>query len=478
MSIKKKTIQGIFWSAIQNWGSQAGSFIIFITLARLLTPSDFGLVALANMFIFFFELVLAFGFIQKLIQKDDINDIEINTVFWTQICLGFFFTFSIFITADYVANGFGQPLLTHILQSLSFLFIIRAFSETQRGLLVRSFRFKAIAIRSLFGIIMSGIVGILMAVNNYGVWSLVGQQLTYEITGVLVLWKASDWRPKLQFSVADLRSFSSFGINILGYKLTQFFNQRTDSLLVGYFLGEVSLGYYAIAHRILEVMTQLLIGTLNQVALPLFARLQNDYQHFLDTYYTATQWTCLITFPMFFSVIIVSPELIITVFGEKWLNVVPIMQIISLVGIIRGITFFQRSAFVALGKPNLQFKLGLINSILNLIFCLIAIPWGIGAIALAYVLSDYVAFPLGQWMLSKLISLSWKHYLTNFLAPISCTSVMIVIMILSKNFLIVNLEPYLTLIIISLIGATTYILTLIIIFPLVFSQIWSVIKLN
>ncbi|WP_017296389.1 lipopolysaccharide biosynthesis protein [Geminocystis herdmanii] len=478
MSIRKKIVEGLFWSSIQNWGSQAGSFIIFITLARLLTPSALGLVALANLFIKFFQLVLAFGFIQKLIQKEDINDLEINTVFWTQICVGFFLTFSIFVTADYIANGFQQPLLTPILQTLSFLFIIRAFSETQRGLLVRAFRFKAIAIRSLFSIIMSGIVGILMAVNNYGVWSLVGQQLTYEITGVLVLWKASDWRPKLQFSVTDLRSFFSFGINILGYQLTQFFNQRTDSLLVGYFLGEVSLGYYTIAHRILEVMSQLLIGTLNQIALPLFSRLQNDDLRFFDVYYTATQWTCLITFPMFLSVIIVSPELIVTVFGEKWLNVVPILEIISLAGIIRGITFFQRSAFVALGKPNLQFKLALINSILNLIFCLIAIPWGISTIALAYVLSDYVAFPLGQWMLSKLISLSWKHYLSNFLAPISCTFGMILVMILSKNLLTINLEPYLRLIIISLIGGVTYIFSLIILFPVIFQQIWSLIKLN
>jgi len=325
---------------------------------------------------------------------------------------------------------------------------------------------------------MSGIVGILMAFNNYGVWSLVGQQLTYEITGILVLWKASDWRPKLQFSVTDLRSFSSFGIKLLGYQLTQFFNQRTDSLLVGYFLGEVSLGYYTIAHRILEVMSQLLIGTLNQVALPLFSCLQKDDERFLDAYYTVTQWTCLITFPMFLSVIIVSPELIVTVFGEKWLNVVPIMQIISLVGIIRGVTVFQRSAFVALGKPNLQFRLGFINSILNLIFCLIAIPWGISAIALAYVISDYVAFPLGQWMLSQLISLSWKHYLSNFLAPITCTLVMILVMILSKNFLRVNIEPYVELIIISLIGGVTYILALIILFPVIFKQIWSLIKMD
>lgn len=476
MQIKQKTIESIFWSGIQNWGSQAGSFIIFLILARLLTPSAFGLVALANLFINFFQLFLSLGFTQKLIQKKKINNLEINTIFWTQIILGCFFTISVFITADYVANTFSQPLLTPIFKSLSFLFIISAFSETQRGLLVRKFAFKSLAIRSLLSIIIAGIIGIIMAFNNYGVWSLVGQQLTYEITGVLVLWSASDWRPKLQFSKIYLRSFLSFGISILGYKLTQFLNQRTDVFLVGYFLGEITLGYYAIAHRILEVMTQLLIGTLNQVALPLFARLQNDTKSFLETFYRATQWTCLITFPVFFSVIILSSELILTLFGEKWINVVSILQILSLVGIIRGVTFFQRSAFVALGKPHLQFKLGLINSILNLIFCLIAIPWGVKAIAIAYVMSDYVVFPIGQWMLNKLISLSWKQYLLNFLPSITCTLIMIVVMISSQNLLIINVEPPLKLITYSIIGGLTYTLTLMIIFPNLFKQIWSVIK--
>ncbi|WP_373479346.1 lipopolysaccharide biosynthesis protein [Geminocystis sp.] len=476
MNLQQKTIRGMFWSGINNWGSQAVSFIIFLILARLLTPSAFGLVALANIFINLLELFLCQGFSQALIQKEKINDLEINTVFWTQILLGFLLTISTFCLSNFIAYRFNQPSLTPVLKCFSFLFIISSFSEIQRGLLVRNFAFKAIAIRNLLGVFFAGIIGIIMAFNNFGVWSLVGQQLTYEIIRVVVLWNTSDWRPKLQFSVTNLQNFMGFGISILGYKLTLFFNQRTDSLLVGYFLGEITLGYYAIAHRILQVMTQLLIGTLSQVSLPLFARLQNDSQRFLETFYRTTQWTCLIAFPVFFATIILSKELIITVFGEKWINVVPIMQILSLIGIIRSISLFQRSAFVALGKPNLQFKLELFNGILNLIFCLISIRFGIKAIAMAYVLSDYVVFPIGQWVLSKLISLSWKTYLSNFLAPITCTLVMILVMILSKKFLIINIEPSLTLIISSIIGFITYTLTLMIIFPLLFKQIYTLIK--
>lgn len=265
MNIKKKTIQGIFWSGLQNWGSQAGSFIIFLILARLLTPEAFGLVALANVLINFMQIFLNQGFAQVLIQKQDLESQDINTVFWTQVFTGCLLTTITFFSAILISKVFHQPSLIPILQILSLVFIVNAFSQTQASLLRRDFKFKVLATRSLLGIIIAGIVGVVMALLGYGVWSLVSQQLTYELMGVIVLWTASNWRPKWQFSWITLTEIFSFSINVLGYKMVEFFNQKTDNLLVGYFLGEVALGYYAISHRILEVMTQLLIGTLNQV---------------------------------------------------------------------------------------------------------------------------------------------------------------------------------------------------------------------
>jgi PST family polysaccharide transporter len=257
----------------------------------------------------------------------------------------------------------------------------------------------------------------------------------------------------------------------------EFFNQKTDNLLVGYFLGEVALGYYAISHRILEVMTQLLIGTLNQVALPTFSRLQKDSQGFIAAYYRITQFTSLIAFPVFFAVIILSPELVISLFGQKWTNAIPILQIISLVGILRAITVFQRSAFVSLGQPLLQFKLGLLNATLNVIACLIAVQWGILAVATAYVLSDYLVFPLGQWLLSKLISLSWKTYLAQFIAPITSTVIMGLTILITQQLLTPWLEPQARLIICSLLGIIIYTATLRFAFPQLFSQIFNTLNL-
>jgi len=473
MNIKKKTIQGIFWSGLQNWGSQAGSFIIFLILARLLTPEAFGLVALANVLINFMQIFLNQGFAQVLIQKQDLESQDINTVFWTQVFTGCLLTTITFFSAILISKVFHQPSLIPILQILSLVFIVNAFSQTQASLLRRDFKFKVLATRSLLGIIIAGIVGVVMALLGYGVWSLVSQQLTYELMGVIVLWTASNWRPKWQFSWITLTEIFSFSINVLGYKMMEFFNQKTDNLLVGYFLGEVALGYYAISHRILEVMTQLLIGTLNQVALPTFSRLQKDSQGFIAAYYRITQFTSLIAFPVFFAVIILSPELLVSLFGQKWTNAIPILQIIPLVGILHAITFSQRSAFVALGKPILQFKLGLLNAVLNIIACLIALQWGILAVATAYVLSDYLVFPLGQWLLSQLIPLTWKTYLSQFIAPITCTAIMIFTLLGTQRIFLSHSYPLLNLVIASLLGTIAYILSFFLLFPQLFQQIWE-----
>jgi PST family polysaccharide transporter len=471
MSIKQNTIKGIFWSAIQNWGSQAGSFIIFLILARLLSPEAFGLAALANVFINFMQIFINQGFAQALIQKQELEDKDINTAFWTQVFFSLLLAIIAFSFANVISISFNQSSLTQIIQILSSLFIISAFSQTQTTLLIRKFQFKTLAVRSLLGIFAAGIVGICMALSGYGVWSLVGQQITYESVGMVVLWTANKWRPKFYFSWQCLSELYSFSVNILGYRLVEFFSQRTDNLLIGYFLGEVALGYYAIAHRILEVLIQLLIGTLNQVALPTLSRLQKDYKQFIEAFYQLNKFTSLISFPVFLAIIILSPELLVTLFGEKWSNSIPILQILPFVGIIRTVSFFQRSAFVAMGKPGLQFQLGLINAILNILACLIAVRWGILAVASAYVISNYLVFPLGQWHLSQLISISWSTYLSQFIAPVTCTVIMIIAMLFTQKILTDYHYPFLSLVICSITGTSVFSLTLIAIFPQLFKQI-------
>ncbi|NJN87778.1 MAG: oligosaccharide flippase family protein, partial [Leptolyngbyaceae cyanobacterium SL_7_1] len=205
MSIKQKAIKGVAWSAIQNWGSQVGSLLVFFLLARLLTPEAFGLVALANVFLLFMQLLLEQGFSQAIIQREDLEPEHLNTAFWLTLVSGTLLAGIGIFSASWIAELFGQAALTPIIRWVSPLLIIIALARVQQASLERKFNYKAIAARKILATFMGGAVGVLMAFLGFGVWSLVAQQFVFESVGAITLWVCSDWRPGLTVSMRHFR---------------------------------------------------------------------------------------------------------------------------------------------------------------------------------------------------------------------------------------------------------------------------------
>lgn len=458
MSIREKAIQGVLWSALQNWGSQVGSLLVFFLLARLLTPEAFGLVAMANIFLAFMQIFLQQGFAQSLIQRQDLGPDHIDTAFWTNLAIGACLTGFGLIAAGWVAAQFQQPQLVPILQVLSLLFLITACGNVQQALLERAFNFRATATRALAATLVGGVAGIGLALTGFGVWSLVGQQVIQELIGTLVLWQASDWRPRFKVSLPHFWQLFHFGMPILGFNFLNFLNSRADDLLIGYFLGAAPLGYYSIAYRILGVMQQLLVQTSQQIALPTFSRLQSDLEQFRQAFYTATQLTSLIAFPAFLGVLALAPELVVMLFGEQWIPSIPVLQVLSLAGIFQSISFFKSSVFMAMGKPSWSLWLSLLTVVLNLIGFSIAVRWGIVAVAAAFVIRGYLVFPIGQWAVSRLIHVPVLTYIKQFTAPLVSAIMMTGFVVFIKNWLLGITSAYILVVSISaLLGALLYI---------------------
>lgn len=458
MSIGKKAAKGIFWSVIEGWGSQAISLVIFFLLARLLSPEAFGLLAMANVFWAFMTVFLDQGFAQALIQCRKLEPEHLDTAFWTNLVIGIVLAGVSIVSAGFVADGFGQPQLAPILQCFSTLFVITALSNVQKALLEREFAFKAIAMRGLLGLLSGGIVGITMALSGYGVWSLVGQRLTQEVVGSLVLWWASHWRPRFKFSKPHFNQLFSFGISLLALNFIGFFNKRGNDLLIGYYLGPVPLGYYAIAHRVLETLMQLLVKTTSQVALPTFSRLQEDLPQFRKVFYTATQLTSLVAFPVFLGLAVLAPEVIALLFGDKWQASVPIIQILTLAGIVQSVSFFKGHILMAMGKPSWRLWQSLLSVTLNIIGFIVAFKWGLAAVAIAYVIRRYMVFPIGQWAIHLLIHFSWVTYLKQFITPVVGALIMAITMFVVRGVMVNWLNSaVLTIVVCALLGAMVYI---------------------
>ena len=461
MSLRQKAAKGIFWSVIQKWGRAAISIVTFVVLSRLLSPEAFGLVALATVFTVFIELFLDQGFGAAIVQRDEIEPEHLDTAFWINILTGLVLTGGVIAFSEVIAALFEEPRLASVLRWLSISFILSALSSTQISILQRKLAFKNLAARSLAATAVGGVVGISMAFAGFGVWSLVGQDLATNAAGIVILWSASDWRPGLKVSKKHYKDLFSFGVSIVGNHALTVTIRRSDDLLIGYFLGPTLLGFYTIGYQLLLVIIRLVTEVTNSVAFPAFSRIQNEPERMRRAFYNVTQYTSLFAFPVFIGLAVLAPELVPVVFGEKWAPSIPVMQVLSLIGILQSVLFFNGSVIKASGKPSWQLGIMLLNAVCSVIGFLLAVKWGIVAVAASFVIVGYLLAPISYLAVRRLIQIDFRTYLWQFVPSLSA-SLMMVVVIMGLKYLFrdQSLNVYLELSIYLLSGVLTYMLVI------------------
>ncbi len=460
MSLQKKTINGIIWSFIQRWFGQLISTAVFLLLARLLGPETFGLTAMASVFMAFMSTFLDQGFAQAIIQREELEPEHLDTAFWISVGVGAVLTVIAISVAEPVATLFGEAELEPIIRWISLNILLVSLQSVQTALLSRKFAFKALAVRSLTATFMSGVVSVIMAFQGFGVWSLVAQQLVNQFVLCLMLWTSSDWRPGLKVSSKHFKELFSFGINVMGLNAVSFFNRRSDDFLIGYFLGPVALGYYTVAYRLLLIMINLLTSATTQVALPAFSRLSQEPDRLRRAFYTATQFTSVLAFPAFLGMAVLAPELIKSLFGDQWLSSIPVMQVLSLVGVLHSVTYFNGTIMKAMGKPSWNLLINSINAVINTVSFLLVVQFGILAVASVFVVNGYLLCPIAIGAVYKLIRINIRTYFQQYLTPLIGSLAMIASIIGTKYFLsnLIGTLPLLA--ISSFIGCIVYILAI------------------
>ena len=461
MSLRQKAAKGIFWSVIQKWGRAAISIVTFVVLSRLLAPEAFGLVALATVFTVFIELFLDQGFGAAIVQRAEIEPEHLDTAFWINILTGLILTGSLIAASGLVATLFEEPRLASVLRWLSISFILSALSSTQISILQRKLAFKNLAARSLAATAVGGVVGIGMAFAGFGVWSLIAQDLATNLAGIVILWSSSDWRPGFKVSIKHYKDLFSFGVSIVGNHALTVLIRRSDDLLIGYFLGPTLLGFYTIGYQLLLVIIRLVTEVTNSVAFPAFSRIQNEPERMRRAFYNVTQYTSLFAFPVFVGLAVLAPELVPAVFGEKWSPSIPVMQVLSLIGILQSVLFFNGSIIKASGKPSWQLGIMLLNAICSVIGFLLAVKWGIVAVAASFVIVGYLLAPISYIAVRRLIQIDFRTYLWQFMPPLSASLVMVVVIIgLKYIFRDQSLNMYLELSIYLMSGVLAYTLVI------------------
>lgn len=464
---------GVVWSVVRTLASRGMNTVVFIVLARMLDPAAFGLVALASVFVALMQVFVDQGFSQSLIQRPELDGAHLDSAFWASLAIGAALTGVGIATAGVVSDALGQPDLAPVLRVLSFGLLISALSSTPEAVLTRELAFGRLALRKLVATAAGGIAGVAAAVGGMGVWSLVLQIIVQGAVGAVVLWVATPWRPRLRFSRRHFRELFGFGSNVVLVTLLNFLNRRADDLLIGAVLGARALGIYSIAYKLLLLVTDVMTRAIDAVAFPVFSRVQLDPERMKRGYLMATRVSTAVAAPVFLAMAALAPEIVPLAFGDKWHAAVPVMQVLSFIGVLHASLFFNSTVLLAAGQARRVVVLTAVNAVSNVVAFAAAVHWGIVAVAAAYVIRGYLLSPLPIMMVRRVVAIRWSVLLWQVAPPFVCAVLMGAIQVMVRMALGSNVPDAATLAILVIVGATAYPVAMALLAPRFAVEIWA-----
>jgi O-antigen/teichoic acid export membrane protein len=422
-SIRQHAISGMIWGSVGQFGNQVFNFILSIILARLLAPEEFGLLALITFFLSISDVFINSGLGTALIRTKGLKSIDFSTVFYYNISISLFFYALVFLCAPYIAAFYNNPLLVNITRWIALTLIFNSFSLVQNAIASKELNFKRIKLIELIALAVSIPISIFLAYKGFGVYSLVGLNISQSATKAILYWSTSKWKPTFEFSILSFKKLFSFGSKILITNIYSTFIGNIESVLIGKMFSPASLGFYFRAFSTKELPLKIFSSAIALPVYSLLAKYNDDNHEFKRIHLKFYKIISFIFFPMSFGMIALAKPLVIVLYTAKWLPSVPMIQIMSITIICFLIGYLQDQTIIAAGGANRYLKLSLINKTLRIL----TIPFGlffglfpfiisltiVSIINLIY--SNHVGGKYVNMNNYKYLLLSKKHILTSVL---------------------------------------------------------------
>ncbi len=380
MSFRKQARSGMVWTFAQQFGNQLVGFGVSLVLARILLPEEFGLIGMIAIFISVGQTLVQSGLTQSLIRTTDITNADYSTVFYYNLFAGIFIYAVVYMGAPYIAGFYDQPILTNLTRLYCLVFIINGFSAVQQARFTRDMNFKIQTMISLPATLIGGAVGILLAVLDYGVWSLVWSQLAVAGISSFSFWMYSSWRPGLIFSRKLFMKHFGFGFKITASSLLDTIFNNAYLIIIGKFFAPAQVGYFTRAETMKQLPIKNLSSALNKVTYPLFSKIQDDDLKLRDIYSRLMKIVLFLIAPTMVLLGVIAEPLFRFLFTEKWLPAVPYFQILCIVGILYPINAYNLNVLKVKGRSDLFLKLEIIKKIIITLVIIATIPYGIYAL--------------------------------------------------------------------------------------------------
>lgn len=425
-SLKQKTVKGVGWSFADSIANQGITFLVSLILARLITPEEYGLIGIITIFIAVFNSIVDSGFSNALIRKNDIKEIDYSTVFITNMVLSVVLFVLFFFLAEPIAGFFSQPLLKPLTQVMGSIVIINAFAIVQRTILTKSIDFKTQTKASVISSVASGVIGIGMAFMGYGVWSLVGQQLSRAFLYTACLWLYNHWLPRMRFSWNSFRELFGFGWKLMVSALIDTVWKEIFQVVIGKCYSAATLGQYTRSNQFGSVFSSNLTTVIQRVSYPVLSSMQDDKERMKEGYRRVIKTTMLVTFVLMLGLAAVAKPMILVLVGDQWLVAAEFLPIICLNMVLYPLHALNLNILQVAGRSDLFLKLEIIKKCIAVIPILMGIFINIYWMLWSSVFAGFFAYYLNSYYSGKLLGYNIISQIKDIFPSFAIASVMAV----------------------------------------------------
>lgn len=412
-TLKEKSISGFIWSFINTGGTQIVGLIFGIVLARILDPSDFGYISIIVFFTSIANVFVDSGFSHALIRDQNSKNVDYCSVFIFSFLVSLFFAALLYIFSQDIANYYDEPILAELVKVFAFSPIIHALMSIQSTKITKDLNFKLKAKLSLSAMTISSVIAIIMALNDYGIWSLLVMQILNPFLLMVFLWIKIEWKPSLNFSVNSLTKYMDFGIKLSISNFINVFYKGIYVVVIGKSYSADQAGYFARADSLKNLPAVTLDKVIQRVSYPLLSKLQEDKDNLLFYHRKIIKFTALLIVPAMFGMAAVSESLIITLVGDKWLTSAEYLTYLCIVGIFYPFHSTNMNVIKVNGNMNLFLKLDVFKIILLIPILYLGVAIGIKQMLYGLIFHSLIMFLVSGSISGKILGYELKLYLKD-----------------------------------------------------------------
>lgn len=452
-NMKRKVVSGLFWKFGERITAQSISLIVSILLARMLEPSDYGAIALIMIFITLANVFVSSGFGNALIQKKEADNLDFSSVFYINIAVSLVLYVLLFLCAPVIANFYDISVLSPALRVLAIRIPIAAVNSIQQAYVSRNMLFKRFFWSTLFGTLISGIIGVYMAYHGFGIWALVTQYLSNTCIDTVVLWFTVKWRPIFKCSWKRASKLISYGWKLLVSGLIDSGYSQLRSLVIGKIYTPSDLAFYNQGDKYPSLIVTNVNTSISAVFFPAISKFQDEKNRVKQMTRRAIQISAYVMWPLMIGLAVIAEPVIRLVLTEKWLPCVPFLRIFCLSYGLYPIHTANLQALNAIGRSDLFLKLEIEKKLIGLIALFLTVKYGPFAIAISFLITGIIGTFINSLPNKKLIRYSYKEQIADLAPPLIISLLMAIII---YPISLAGLSDIITIILQIAMGGTSY----------------------